>query len=163
MHFFPEASYAVLRERKRANNLWIFTAILSAGGQFLRILHNNWDVQDDISSNEFYKQMLSTASTASGGSSYAFTRLVRVKPFDIGIIKFITMPQKVMTSSYNSTRYWQIEYYPDKLSFPLFLYLQIVDYIHFIMFKKNISHYFISQKFMILYLEFHLNISYKIL
>ena len=82
--FFSEASYAVLRERKRANNLWIFTAILSAGGQFLRILHNNWDVQDDISSNEFYKQMLSTASTASGGSSYAFTRLVRVKPFNIG-------------------------------------------------------------------------------
>ena len=82
--FFPEASYAVLRERKRTNNLWIFTAILSAGGQFLRILHDNWDVQDDISSNEYYKQMLSTAATASGGSSYAFTRLVRVKPFDIG-------------------------------------------------------------------------------
>ena len=87
IYFFPEASYAVLRERKRTNNLWIFTAILSAGGQFLRILHDNWDVQDDISSNEFYKQLLSNTAKASGGSSYAFTRLVRVKPFNLGRYK----------------------------------------------------------------------------
>ena len=55
----PEAVNAVLRSRKKRNNLYWTGAILSAGGQFLREIHKNWDLQDNLTPNEFYPQLLS--------------------------------------------------------------------------------------------------------
>ena len=54
----PEASYAVIRYKKKKNNLWWTGAILSAGGQFLREIHKNWDLQDNLPTDEFYPQLL---------------------------------------------------------------------------------------------------------
>lgn len=67
----PEATLGVTRDKFKKNNMFYFTALISASGQFFREIAANWDLQSID-----YQAILNTASRQFAGAAYAGTRLM---------------------------------------------------------------------------------------
>ena len=68
-----------------------FFLIFAGGGQFLREIHSNWDLQSLT-----YAKILNTVSRSLAGASYSFTRLINVedKNLNCGLQNFYALRKK---------------------------------------------------------------------